>query len=251
MIKRAFLAAIIAVFVLLTRASTSIEAQVQIQPTPSPTPNLKNIELDLVKEQYEFLKDEAIRFEDRVDRERTAVYWILGFIAVVGVGSFIGTVIEVNRKAKDLLTNYINTKGKQLENKLEKQAQEMLDQEFGLDKKIVVYASGEREKEAEEVIIPLLNDRGFSNIELAPPTRKSTSIGADIVVFFYSDTLTTQLEKLIDYIKTKNIKIPVLVYYDGRVNSDKFMNYEWRAFANSPLTVGSWVFTILTSFRKD
>jgi hypothetical protein len=72
--------------------------------------------------------------------------------------------------------------------------------------------------------------------------------GYDLVVFYYNDDLDGDLTKLVQEVEKQHTAVPIIAYYNGRVPNQKLTQYRWHTFANSPLTLISWIFTIASSF---
>ena len=207
-----------------------------------------------LKDQYEFLKNQSIRFEDRVQKEREQFYsfvsTLLAIVTAIAGGSLLGSFWAIRNKSKKVLEDYIEKNKDTLKKNAERYARDVIDSELGLNKNILVIADKDQHQALVKNELDLLKNRGFNNVDLKTPNR--FSFGYDLIIFCYSPDLDKDLSKLIEKLEKEKRSIPVLAYYsEGKVNNNKFMKYKLRAFANSPLTVVSWAFTILSSYRPS
>lgn len=236
------------IFLTLLFVPTVVSAQSPAS-TVSATPTLLEKELELVKQQYEFLKGEAQHYEDRVDRERTQFYTFIGVVFAVtsafGIGSYIALFVRINSMAKTKLEEVVASKSKQLKKDAETWARSVVDQAFGFEKNIVILAPKKNQQEVKTKLLPALKRRGFKHVAVQVPDSDVQNF--DLVIFYLNDTLKKELEDLVDSLISADTKTPVIAYSTNQTHCDKFKSYEWGTFANSPLTLASWAFTILSS----
>jgi hypothetical protein len=203
-----------------------------------------------LRDQYEFLKEQAVHHEQRVDRERETFYSQiaigLGLLTLFGIGSYGAAVWSINRKAKKVFREHIQKNSTKLEQKAEEWAKNAFRSELGLQKSIVLVAKTSQHSEIEENELKLLRTRGFQNVTIKKPTDDVT--GYDMVVFYYNDDLDSNLTRIVESLEKQSAAVPILAYYNGRVPNQKLTQYRWHTFANSPLTLISWIFTIASSF---
>jgi len=203
-----------------------------------------------LRDQYEFLKEQAIHHEERVDRERETFYSQIaigfGLLTLFGIGSYGAAVWSINRKAKKVFSEHIQKNSTKLEQKVEEWAKNAFRNELGLQKSIVLVAKSSQHSEIEKNEMKLLRARGFQNVVIKKPTDNVT--GYDIVVFYYNDDLDSNLTRIVESLEKQTSAVPILAYYNGRVPNQKLAQYRWHTFANSPLTLISWIFTISGSF---
>lgn len=228
-------------------SSSAYAASPSISPTPSPS---MSSELDLAKEQYKFLHEEARHYEERVDRERTIFFTIIGIVGVLGMGGYFGTMNDIRKSAKKKLEDYIVEEGKGMQANARSWAKSVIDDEFGLNKSILILAPKAQKGDVSNLAVRLFKRRGFTNIKIQNPDTTKIE-GADLIVYWYNDTLEDNLTKLITKLENEGRELPVIVYYRGQLTNTKFKQYMWGSFANSPMTLVSWVFTILTSFYSQ
>jgi len=234
---------LIAVLVLLFAfvAVVPIHAQEQQIPTQE----------QYLRDQYEFLKSEAIRFEERVNRERGAfisnvqleLAVLVAILSILGVGGF----LTIKDRADKAFDKHIEKNGRELQRRAEKWSREVVKGEFGLNKHIVLLADKKRHKQILTNEEKLLQSRGFNKVSLRSPKGKVDD--ADLVVFCYKDDLDKTLTKLVEALEAENRGKPLIVYYKGNVSNQKVRQYQWHVYANTPLTLVSWVFTVLSSYQ--
>jgi hypothetical protein len=190
------------------------------------------------RDQYEFLKEQAIRHEDRVDKEREAFYSqitiALGILTLFGIGSYSAVIWSINRTAKKVFNDHIKKNSNKLEQKAEEWAKNSFRSELGLQKRIELVAKTSQHHEIERNELKLLRARGFQNITIKKPTDNVT--GYDMVVFYYNDDLDSHLTRIVRSLDEQATAVPILAYYSGRVPNQKLTEYRWHTFANSPLT---------------
>lgn len=203
-----------------------------------------------VRDQYEFLKEQALHHEERVDRERETFYSQiaigLGLLTLFGIGSYGAAVWSINRKAKKVFREHIQKNSTKLEQKAEEWAKNAFRNELGLQKRIVLLAKASQHSDIEQNELKMLQARGFQHLAVKKPTD---SIGGyDVVVFYYNDDLDSDLTRVVEEVEKQPVAVPIIAYYNGRVPNQKLTQYRWHTFANSPLTLISWIFTIASSF---
>lgn len=205
-----------------------------------------------LKSQYEFLKNEAIRLEDRVDSEREAfinkvqleLAILVAILGLFGLGGF----LTIKDRADKALDEYIKKNGRELQQKAEKWAREVVRSEFGLNKHIVLLVDKKQHKKVLASEAKLLELRGFDNLSIRAPREKVDD--ADLVVFFYKDDLDKNLSLLVKNLEAEKSGKPLVVYYKGNVPNQKVRRYPYHVYANTPLTLAAWVFTVLTSYKN-
>ena len=217
--------------------------------TVSPTPI---VDADYLRQQYEFLKDSAVRYEDKVSREQQdmiglvqVVLALLGGAGIVGIVAFLGTIFGINKKADKALNEFITKKQAYLQTKAEGWAKDVVNAQFGFGKRIMVVANKEKWDAMKSEEIKLLNRRGFNDVVLTEPGKPDGN--SDLIIFVYQDTLSGQLEKLSTSLVKNNSEVPLLVYYAGQVDRSLLKNYPYATFAQSAITLVSWTFTILSA----
>lgn len=226
---------------ILSSSSKKVLAQ---EPAILPSPTIAQ---NIYEEQYKFLRDEAIRFENNMRDERHAFYAFVGVVlTVVGIAGVSG-VLSIKQESKAAFKQEIESERNELKNKINGWAEEKLYDQFGLNKRIVILADKKRQKELLKEEIEILNKRGFNDIELKQPDVNIDN--ADLIIFCFNDDLHDDLNKVIDILESTSKKVPLIGYYHTSFQNERLNKYKYRAFANSPITLASWVFTISSSFK--
>lgn len=246
---------VIAVFFIMvftTAYSPSATYAQEVKQTPTLILNSK--EDTYFKEQYELLKEVALKHEERVNTEREDLISLSKLIldifvagGLIAIVSFIVTLYGVNRKAKKYLNDVIVEKGGDLKRDAERWAKGVVDSQFGFDKQVLVLADQGDNLAFSGMEAVLLKKRGFGNIKILP--IGSEVDGANLIIFVYNDTLANKLAELIDKLVADSQDIPLLIYHTGTTNVDRALTkkYPLHTFAQTPLTLVSWTFTILSS----
>jgi len=210
-------------------------------PVNTPTPNF-------YQEQYESLKQEAIRFENNSRDERqyllaliTVLFIILGFTGISSIRS-------IKDQAEKIFNEHIKSTNNNLERRIEDWAGKKLYDQFGLNKRILILADKNIHEDIKNEEVAFLNKRGFSHVSVAD--FDSNLHSSDLIVFCYNDSRNKELTNVITKLEESQKKIPLIGYYTKRILNEKFDSYKYRGAANSPLTLVSWIFTITSSFNS-
>lgn len=213
-----------------------------------------------IKEQYEFLKDQTMRFEDRIQDEREAlstmtslVLSIIGVlitvVTAVGFASYWGTLRAVESKAEKKLQKKLDAEMASFNTRIEDWAKDTMFDNLGMSKKILFIAREQDHEGLREKEIRLLKERGFKNIELSSSYRVIDNLG--MIVFCYKDDFNETLTATVGEVIRSEKETPILGYYHTTIVNEALGHYDWKAYANSPLSLMSWVFTILSSSKKN
>lgn len=242
--------ALIGIFLFFSLFTFVSNASAQDSPQQNPVEDTEaDQELILIKEQYQFLKDETKSFQERIDSERSNFYAFLAVVLVVpsliGIGTYLGLWIKISRKTEDKLNEVILNNSDKLKKNAEKWALSVVDQSFGFNKKVLILSPKSYHNWIKEKLVSVLENRGFNNVSIKTITNKIGS--PDLIIFYLDETTREKLEDLVDYLEKNGQLIPVVAYANKQVSSEKFSKYDLRSYANSPLTLASWVFNILSS----
>ncbi len=220
-----------------------------------------------IKSQYDFLKDQTQKFQERMDTERTQLYarvdaernafyqqltlgltilgLLLGGSILAGIIGFYKSIAAIRRKAESTLQEQIQKNQAETLRQARKEVRRLFVNEFGLNNHIVVAVDSSRQSEFESIEKQLLSKKGFTNISMVNPSDEIPS--CDLVVFVYNDDLNSQLDKVVEQLEESQKQTPLIVYYPGRVENQKVGKYPYHSFANSPMTLMSWVVNMITS----
>ncbi|MEX0896162.1 MAG: hypothetical protein WDZ94_04505 [Patescibacteria group bacterium] len=242
--------ALISVFLLISLFTFVKNAYAQESPQPSYAKDtIVDKELALIKEQYQFLREETKSFQERVDSERSNFYAFLAVVLVVpsliGIGTYLGLWIKISRMTEDKLNEVILNNSDKLKKNAEQWALSIVDESFGFHKKILILSPKSFHSWINEKLVSVLENRGFNKVSVKTITNKIGS--PDLIVFYLDETTKEKLEDLIDHLEKNGPLIPVIAYANKQISSEKFSKYDLRSYANSPLTLASWVFNILSS----
>lgn len=231
--------------------------------------NAKDEVLRLDKE-YKFLKEQTKEFRRFIETERKqhqeflqwSIYVVSIIIVVVSVifGLFgLKTINDakkgIGRSVKEKFDEYIDENTEKIKITVNDIAEKVIQEKLNLKKSICFLVPGSLQKNVEDNEVDMLRRRGFENIELKP-IEESIDDKYDLVIFHYQEVQQYQeaqqenLTKLVSSLE-ENPK-PLIVYFpgEGRVNKEAFEKYKWHVLANTPLTLVSWVFTTLNSFKS-
>jgi len=255
---------IITLFLFILFFQLSIHPPTVNAQTVSPSPASND---EYIKAQYEFLKGQTERFQDqmdsettqlyaRVDAERNAFYQqltlgltilglILGGSIIAGVIGFYKSIAAIRRKAESTLEEQIQKNQAETIRQARKEVRQLFVNEFGLNRHIIVVADSSRQSTFENTEKKLLSKKGFTNISIVGPM--DTIPSGDLVIFVYNDDLNSQLDTVVEQLEELQEQTPLIVYYPGRVENQKVGKYPYHSFANSPMTLISWVVTMITS----
>lgn len=224
------------------------------------TPAVTSSSDTYIKEQYEFLKEQAISFDERVQRERESFNTMTGIVigligllftatTAIGFVSYRATLKSIETKAEKKLEEKLETEMNSFNSKIESWAKETMFDSLGMSKKILFIAREQDHKDLIEKEMRLLKERGFSNVTLSTGYQDSNDLG--MVVFCYNDDLDDILTATVAQVVSSQKEIPILGYYNRTIVNEALGRYDWKTYANSPLTLVSWVFTILSSSKKN
>lgn len=213
-----------------------------------------------IQQEYQFLKDQAQRAEDRslrladkAQEERDNMMGLFNsLLTIIGLlvgGSMVGFLVmlwQTKNHAQKKINETVDKVESQVTQKAQEQAKKIVETEFGFSKKILVMADKSAHKNLEKDELSVLRKRGFINIKLITPEDWEDF---DLLVFSHTQEIDEDLDKVVKKLGETDNK-PLLVYSFGhQVDPNKFKSYKWHAFAQTPLTLASWVFTILTSYE--
>lgn len=245
-----YMSALFGVFLLISLFTFVNNAHAQESPQPSQKEDaIVDRELTLIKEQYQFLREETKSFQERIDSERNNFYAFLAAVLVVpsiiGIGTYLGLWIKISRKTEDKLNEVILNNSDKLKKNAEQWALSIVDQSFGFNKKILILSPKTSHVWINEKLVSVLENRGFNKVSVKTITNKIGS--PDLIIFYLDEATKEKLEDLIDHLEANGQLIPVIAYANKQISSEKFSKYDLRSYANSPLTLASWVFNILSS----
>ncbi len=221
-----------------------------------------------LEKEYEFLKKETREFRGFIENEREkhrefienerkehqkflrwSIY-IIGIIIAVASAIFGFLGIKTLSDAKKMVRGYVDTRLNDFVNgnidSVRKSIEHVVREELSLDRRIWFLVPAEQQQEIETDEIETLKKRGFKNIELKN-IDEPFDAGCDLFIFYYNKSVDEHLTRLVYSLQRNNR--PLIVYYPGRVENEELDAYKWRAYANTPLTLTNWVFTVLMSFE--
>jgi len=220
------------------------------------TPDQNNIKEQLyLKDQYEFIKTQTLRAEERFNNfinnaqsEReffyAAITLIIGIAAFLGYSSLRSFKEELKREARKTFDEHVEKNKTRLEDEIKQWTRQLVNEKMGLVKKILFIADIKDHKNLLNNEIKIIKSR-FKNVSLKKPGEGIID-QYDLVIFNYNDDMNSELNDLIDQVNNKKSSLPVIGYYNANISNEKLKRYKWHTYAQSPLTLFSWVNTLLT-----
>lgn len=220
--------------------------------TPSPTTPIDQLVTE--NEIFRYWREAAKGYESRVDQERQNFYaysslWVGIITLALALGGGL-TIVSIIKMARKKLSQVVDDQAVMLEENIQKHTEEQFHQELCLPARILIIVDESRVDQVEKLEAALIRNRGFESVMVATTTR---SLDADLVIFEYADNSAKQqqLSSIVKRLKKAGSHLPLIAYFPGRVSESEFDSYPLRAYANTPLTLVSWTFSILASYRKE
>lgn len=233
------------------------------------TPDAEPSSLD---KEYEFLKKETREFRGFIENERRQhrefienerkehqkfLHWsiyVIGIVIAVASAIFGFLGVKTLSDAKKMVRGYVDTRlndfvdGKidSVRTTIVHMAQDVLREELSLKRRVWFLVPADQQQEIETGEIEILKKRGFENIELKNIDEPFDE-RCGLFVFYYDKSVDEHLTRLVLSLQGSNR--PLIVYSTERVENEALEGYKWRAYANTPLTLTNWVFTVLMSFE--
>lgn len=228
------------------------QAPAPLTSSPLPTPTLDQIVTE--NDIFKYWREAAKGYEGRVDQERQNFYaysslWVgVITLALALVGG--ATIFSIIKMARKKLSQVVDDQAAMLEENIQKHTEEQFHQELCLSGRILIIVDESRADQVKKLEAALIRNRGFESVAVATTTR---SLDADLVIFEYADNSVKQqqLSSIVKRLKKVGSHVPLIAYFPGRVSESEFDSYPLRAYANTPLTLVSWTFSILASYRKE
>ncbi|WP_139279139.1 hypothetical protein [Seinonella peptonophila] len=178
------------------------------------------------------------------------------------------------KKAQIEIQTSFETQLQEMRTKTEQEFKKILDWEFNTFKqminneivfkstRILLVAPEEETKRMEREELMSIRQRGIDQIEpmefdLVSLKTKLESENYDILIYrFLDDVSTPDATKIVDLLINGKYEIPYIVYNDPnhwfqKDVKQKLISYHWYTFANHPITLVSYLFSLAYAYNKN
>lgn len=169
---------------------------------------------------------------------------------------------ELQMKAKMDFNRIVDAEVNNLESKINTLKQLIDKEEVFTATRILLIASDDDRKRMEAEELKTIRERGIKNItsisyDQVKVQQELVSEQYDILIFYYKNKeITPHAVTLAELLNQGNYEIPYIVYnYCGefldREDKTKIEKYLWHAFANFPISLTSYLFSLAYAFNKN